>query len=215
MFALAPYTPMQKPNATLCEGKGYMSYSLHTKTGQRKYLNQDELQAFIKAAATHPEAHVRTFTLTLAYTGARLSEVLETTKGRLDAEAGTLTIRSLKKRKDGVFRTVNVPASLVDLITLAHKLHKVKDADKPIWDVDRVTAWRWVKEIMEAAQVRGPQASPKGLRHGFAANAIMRGVPLNIVQKWLGHSRMEMTAIYADLTGPDERHMASRMWEGA
>jgi integrase/recombinase XerD len=43
-------------------------------------------------------------------------------------------------------------------------------------------------------------------------HAIRCGVPLNLVQKWLGHARMETTAIYLQATGPEEREMAERMW---
>jgi integrase len=38
----------------------------------------------------------------------------------------------------------------------------------------------------------------RGLRHGFGVNATVNGVPLNALQKWLGHSNMKNTAIYAD-----------------
>jgi len=39
-----------------------------------------------------------------------------------------------------------------------------------------------------------------------------KGVPLNIVQRWLGHARMETTAIYANVLGDEERSLARRTW---
>ena len=57
---------------------------------------------------------------------------------------------------------------------------------------------------MARAGVRGPQASPKGLRHGFGVAAVTAGVPLNLVQKWLGHAQLSTTAIYADAVGEEE-----------
>jgi hypothetical protein len=39
---------------------------------------------------------------------------------------------------------------------------------------------------MEAAQVNGAAAMPKGLRHGFGVNAFQSLVPPNPVQRWLG-----------------------------
>jgi site-specific recombinase XerD len=50
------------------------------------------------------------------------------------------------------------------------------------------------------------------LRHGFGIHAVQSGVPLNLVQRWLGHARMETTAIYLDAMGSEEREIASRMW---
>ena len=66
---------------------------------------------------------------------------------------------------------------------------------------------------MEEAQVRGLCASPKGVRHGFGIKAVTSDVPLNMTQKWLGHTRLATTLIYTDATGPEERLLAQRMWE--
>lgn len=33
-----------------------------------------------------------------------------------------------------------------------------------------------------------------------------------MLSKWLGHSSLEMTAIYADALGEEQRGIASRMW---
>lgn len=33
---------------------------------------------------------------------------------------------------------------------------------------------------------RGPQARPKGFRHGFGVHAIRSGIPITLVQRWLG-----------------------------
>ena len=66
--------------------------------------------------------------------------------------------------------------------------------------------------IMARAGIAGPQASPKGLRHGFGVACIEKGIPLNLVQRWLGHAQLSTTAIYADVVGEEERHIAARLW---
>lgn len=83
---------------------------------------------------------------------------------------------------------------------------------QPLWSWGRTQSWRIVKSTMVKAHISGLQACPKGLRHGFGVHAVRTGVPLNILQKWLGHSSMETTAIYANATGPEERDIAERMW---
>jgi len=65
---------------------------------------------------------------------------------------------------------------------------------------------------MEAADVPSWLASPKAARHAFAVDAIRVGVALNLVQRWMGHARIETTSIYADVTGDEERTIAERMW---
>jgi integrase len=39
-----------------------------------------------------------------------------------------------------------------------------------------------------------------------------KGISLNMVQKWLGHSALTTTAIYANAVGEEEQEIASRMW---
>ena len=65
---------------------------------------------------------------------------------------------------------------------------------------------------MEIAGIEGDHASPKGLRHGFAVQAIQANVPLTLVQRWLGHADIKTTAIYTSAMGAEERSLASRMW---
>jgi integrase/recombinase XerD len=38
-------------------------------------------------------------------------------------------------------------------------------------------------------------------------------VPLNMVQKWLGHAQLTTTAIYADAIGAEEQSIMHRMWQ--
>ena len=55
--------------------------------------------------------------------------------------------------------------------------------------------------------------TPKGLRHAFAVTALQSGIPIDIVRRWLGHSRLSTTEIYADAVGSEERAIAGRFWE--
>ena len=63
---------------------------------------------------------------------------------------------------------------------------------------------------MVAAGLNGVHALPKGLRHGFGVAAVSAGIPLNLVQRWLGHAQFSTTAIYADAVGTEEKDVASR-----
>jgi hypothetical protein len=50
------------------------------------------------------------------------------------------------------------------------------------------------------------------MARGFGDAAVSTGIPLNLVQKWLGHARLTTTAIYADARGAEEKDIAERMW---
>jgi integrase len=189
---------------------------LYDRHGQRKYLTPAERADFLRAADAMPPL-VLTFCCTLAYGGCRISEALALTADRVDPGDGVLVFESLKKRRKGVYRAVPVPPDFLERLRLVHgleALHRSADRGRTtrLWPWSRATAWRRVSEVMEAAGVAGPHASPKGLRHGFGIKALTSEVPLNMAQKWLGHSRISTTAIYADAMGPEEKQIAERMW---
>ena len=75
-----------------------------------------------------------------------------------------------------------------------------------------MTGWRRVIEVMVRADITGVHATPKGLRHGYGVAAVSAGIPLNLIQKWLGHAQLSTTAIYADAMGAEERDIARRLW---
>ena len=66
---------------------------------------------------------------------------------------------------------------------------------------------------MRNAGIAEGLCTPKALRHAFAVDAGQKDVPLNIVQRWLGHVRFETIAIYASALGDEERKSASRVWD--
>jgi len=65
---------------------------------------------------------------------------------------------------------------------------------------------------MKEAGIADNLCKPKALRHAFAVEAGQKAIRLNIVQRWLGHTRIETTAIYAGAIGDEERNLARRAW---
>lgn len=190
---------------------------LHDPAGQRLYLTPDEREAFAAAAMCHaPHDEARTFARTLYYTGCRPSEAVELTARRVDAAAGVLTFRTLKKRvKPGEpcqhWRSVPVPSSFLDELALVHRLKSQRE-DVQLWPITRQTGWNWCKHLMQQIDLDGPHATAKGLRHGFGVACVMRHIPLPTLQKWMGHASLETTAIYLQVTGQEEKDLAARLW---
>ncbi len=58
-----------------------------------------------------------------------------------------------------------------------------------------------------------PHHASKGLRHAYGVNAIGKGMPLNILHKWLGHAQLTTTAIYANAGYKEKTELAARMWD--
>lgn len=66
---------------------------------------------------------------------------------------------------------------------------------------------------METARLAPSLCMPRAVRHTFAVHGLTKAhAPLNLMQKWLGHAKIETTAIYANAVGEEERSIAKRMW---
>ena len=180
-------------------------------------VTADERRAFIRAAKRFAPT-VESFCVTLALTGARISEVLALTPDRIDRASHAIIIESLKKRRSGVFRAVPVPDYLIDRLAAVHGISSrtsdTSSRGERLWPWSRTTAWQYVKTVMIAAGIPRSVSKPKALRHGFGVAATQSGVPLNIIQRWMGHSRLDTTAIYTNAVGDEERALARRMWKG-
>ncbi len=177
--------------------------------GNRKYLNAAERRVFLRAAKAEPDILERAFCLTLLYTGCRISEALNLTAERIDLTGKVIVFETLKRRKRGHFRSVPVPDNQIGLLQF---IMAQQEPSAQVFPFSRATGYRLVKEVMAWAQITGSMACPKGLRHGFAIACIERDIPLTTVQKWLGHARLETTAIYLDVSGQEEREFAKRLW---
>jgi integrase/recombinase XerD len=179
------------------------------RQGNRKYLNSTERRAFQLAAFEEPDPTRRAFVLTLYNTGCRISEALNLIVGRIDLGNRAIVFETLKRRRAGIFRSVPVSESLLELL---RQITLKENSSERVWQFSRPTAYRLVKNCMARAGIQGGMDSPKGLRHGFAVACLAQKIPLTAVRKWLGHARLETTAIYLDVTGEEERELAKRLW---
>ena len=60
--------------------------------------------------------------------------------------------------------------------------------------------------------LEAPHSTPRGLRHGLGVHMAMVGVPESQIQKILGHSSPQMTAIYTNVIGKERRELISKIW---
>lgn len=182
---------------------------LFDRAGRRKYLNERERRALLAALLREPDTSRKAFCLTLFYTGCRISEALNLTVDRVDLTELTLVFETLKRRKRGCFRSVPIPDDLTRLLARVVSQGSIER----VWTFSRSTGYRTIKKKMSEAGIIGSMASPKGLRHGFGIACVAEKIPLTTVQKWLGHSRMQNTAIYLEFSGREERNLARRVWK--
>lgn len=183
-------------------------YEAYDSAGRRKYLTSSEGFDFLAAARVLPMRD-RLFCELLFYSGVRISEALALTFEGMDKAESVILVRCLKKRGKVVTRRVPVPEALIQ------RLEDFCGAKTGrLWDFGRRTGWRIIKSAMIQAGIHGIPACPRGLRHGFGVRAAMSNVPINVIQRWMGHAFPSTTAIYLAIQGTEERKLIARTWEG-
>lgn len=190
----------------MSSGRGVRMFD---RRGNRKYLSGSERKAFLRAVETDNCLSRKAFLLTLFYTGCRISEALNLPVERIDLTNSAVIFETLKRRSPGYFRSVPVPDSLTKMMA---PLVAGKSQSERLWKYSRSTAYRMARAKMRQANIVGGMACPKGLRHGHGVACVAAKIPLTVIQKWLGHARLETTAIYLDVLGDEERALARRVW---
>lgn len=191
-----------------------IQFSLHGGRGERKYLNAEERRKFY-SQTKKLDRERKVFCQLLYFTGARFGEIHSLYREQINLSDRLVTIKSLKRRRDDIFRQIPIPDHLIEelkhiLNVPKHELTE-KDYVTSIWSFSRRTGSRLIKQIMHDAGIDGIKASALGLRHGYAVHAAMH-VPLTKVQKWMGHAYLATTAIYLDVSGIEERKWAEKLW---
>ena len=178
----------------------------------RKYVNSREREILYNHIS-RINGQDGAFIHVLLDTGCRISEALSLKVGQIDIDHRSIRIESLKKRRRGIFRSIPISDRLLRRLDRVFRLSKCQSrGNSLIWTWSRATAYRMVKRHMAEVGITGSWANPRGLRHGFAVAALEQGVPITLVQRWLGHSSLTATAIYTEIVGQEERLLAARMW---
>lgn len=129
---------------------------LFDPSGNRLYLNAKERAAFLKSAATY-DPETQSFAEMLAFTGCRISEALEIVPKRLDVDGKMVIFRSLKKRREDVFRAVPVPPDYMDNVQRTFSIRQAQKrknaATERLWPWHRQHGWRLIKSIMKDANI--------------------------------------------------------------
>lgn len=181
--------------------------SLYSQTGDRKYLNYAERQAFYEAAMQLGEPKYRLFCLMLLHTGCRISEGLDFKRPQIDRGGRALVFFTLKQRGEIIYRPVLAPMKLID-----EMLELPATKDGRLFNFCRTTGYEKVKDCMEAANIEGVKATPRGLRHGYGIGCVSIKQYPSKIQQLLGHKRPETTSIYTTYTNDDVRNQFRNIW---
>ena len=70
-------------------------------------------------------------------------------------------------------------------------------------------------QIMKRPVAKWELVSMHTARHTFATQSLLRGMPVEVLQKLLGHSKIQTTMIYAKVVEDLHYQTMRRIWEGS
>jgi len=170
-----------------------------TKTRKRvvERLSREEEKRLIQAAYRDKSEH-GLLIKTLFQTGARVSEFINIRVRDFFFDEAMILIH---KAKGGKSRYVPILPDLAQEL----RTHLGDRATGYLFESNRNLPYsarrvqQIVKEIAEKARIR-KRVYPHLLRHSVATILLERGMPIEQIQKFLGHSKLETTQVYAEST---------------
>jgi len=148
--------------------------------------------------------------LSVAYgAGLRVSEVANLKVSDIDRERMTLRVEQGKGQRD---RTVMLSPRLLELLR-----EWWKAARPQVWlfpgqnPINPVTPRQLNRAVTAAKDLAGvsKRVSPHTLRHSFAAHLLEQGVDIRVIQVFLGHAKLETTALYTRVAASTVRDVES------
>jgi integrase len=159
-----------------------------TDVARVRYLTGDEAQRLVNACA----ADFRNLVRAALMTGGRYGELVALRVSDIDLDAGTALFRVTKngKPRHSFLTTEGVQVFAALVAGRAPDEHVLLRADGNPWGKSQQR--RPMEQACEHAKI-GSAASFHTLRHTYGAMLAMRGVPLAVVSKALGHADTRIT----------------------
>jgi integrase/recombinase XerD len=202
---------------------------------EKLYLRAEELERLRTAMLPAALVPVRDVFLFCCYTGLRYSDVLQLHGGNLellpDGSGRVLRLLQTKTRTSVSIFLTSVASAILDKYACSERegpgarLLPVLANQAMNRYLKRIGKLAKLTRLVETADVRAGQIVKQAVpayelltvhaaRHSFAVQSLLRGVPVAVLQRVMGHASITTTMIYAKVV-EDFQHQALRAaWDG-
>jgi integrase len=184
------------------------------KTYPAEVLTRDEVHRLLSACSRRGHAGLRNRALIVLLwrTGLRISEALALEVKDIDLEGGT--VRVLHGKNDRA-RTVGIDAGALAILEdwMARRRELGVPRGAPVFctitrpNIGSPVYSSVVREMLKDLAVKAgieKRVHPHGFRHTHASELASENMPLNLIQKQLGHKNLAVTAHYIDHLQPEQ-----------
>ena len=195
---------------------------------EKVWLTAAELASLEKALLPANLVQVRDAFLFCCYTGLRYSDLAALHEGNVkEWDGGRILRLTQTKTRTGVSIYLTQPAgALLDKYAGTRTRLMPSTANQVMNRyLKRICRLAGVESLVEVVETIGGQilkrpvakwelVSMHTARHTFATQSLLRGMPVEVLQKVLGHSKIQTTMIYAKVVEDLQHQTMRRIWEG-
>ncbi len=109
-----------------------------------------------------------------------------------------------------LYRTVSITSELAGKIA-AYCMNNGIQLKQRLFPISRIRVYQILQDAGKKAGIEKGRRHSHVLRHGFAVNAVLSGVPPMILRKWMGHATIDTTLIYTEVLAQDSKEYLKRM----
>lgn len=167
--------------------------------GRERFLTEKEEQDAIALLSSWGKDDHRDAFIVLLDTGMRTGELFKLQAKDADFKQGKYGILTLWRTKNDLPRSVPMTYRVSSIVE--ERVNACKNSNEPIFNFNQ---W-WLRSTWDRLKsnlglTNDSQFVPHILRHTCASRLVQRGVPLLMVQKWLGHESLQSTMRYSHLS---------------
>lgn len=170
-----------------------------------KTLTEEDIEFLRESCKTPLENALFEF---MFATGCRIGEIHRLNRNTINWEDRSAIVRGKGDKEREVYFNIRC------VIWLKKYLKQRTDTDVALFVTERrpirrmsIAQIRWV--IKRIAKRSGIEKNiyPHRLRHTFATHLLNNDAPIELIQSYLGHSKLETTRVYAELSGERRREL--------
>ncbi|MBC8084527.1 MAG: tyrosine-type recombinase/integrase [Hymenobacter sp.] len=195
---------------------------------EKVYLSAAELDLLEKALLPSSLVATRDAFLFCCYTGLRHSDLSELSKANVQTWDGSRILRLTQTKTRTAVSIYLTPAAaaLLDKYegTRAHLLPAYSNQvmNRYLKRIAQLAGLRQMVEVVtiedskvvKRQQPKHELVSMHTARHTFAVLSLMRGLPVAVLQKVLGHAKIQTTMLYAKVVEDFQHQEMRRIWDG-
>ena len=181
----------------------FTSFECKPEYKKRSFLTEEELQRIIHVDLKYKRQRaMRDMFLFMCFTGLAYADLKAITYDNIhtDSDGGTWLMGN--RIKTGVAYVVKLLPIAVELIEKYRGVDEKKDSPDSVFPVGEYNTMLLSLRIIGKKCDCHTEVTPHIGRHTFAVLAILKGMPLETLQKVLGHNSILSTQVYAELINP-------------